>query len=334
MSACQSVDNSKSSRVSRSFRLPSFVTIVVTGIGLIGAGLGIYQWYENLRSVPRLEFVVIDNQCLTRVPAVPNLDCKFTFAGGQVRNLWVSKIRLSNACHRNIIGVLGGDLMSSNVVFKVTDGYKIVQVGLEWSNLELGVSNAEEWFSLDFKKWRPNDACQLKVYCEECCENILDNGPSFSLLFDPLKEGDIAITEYQSDTVKCRALDYLPNWLSLTCLCIGIGFFCLLLLFSIWLLLFNFEWCSLYRRIKWNRKYLDKVESIINDDTNLSGNTSLCIDTLDSSFWSTWNIPPPPKNHSYVSKKKINWGEIRNDIFLLVILAVVSSISLLGLITF
>ena len=81
-------------------------------------------------SLPKVGLSVLNNQCLTKVTSIPKLTSSFVFDGREVRNLWVSKIRLENECNRNIIGVNGHDLMSSNLFVSIAKEFRVKQKNL------------------------------------------------------------------------------------------------------------------------------------------------------------------------------------------------------------
>ena len=112
---------------------------IITLFTLISAIVGILSWRDSKVSLPKVGLSVLNNQCLTKVASIPKLTSSFVFDGREVRNLWVSKIRLENECNRNIIGVNGHDLMSSNLFVFISKEFRVIQTELEQSEFDVDV---------------------------------------------------------------------------------------------------------------------------------------------------------------------------------------------------
>ena len=305
------------------------VKVVVAVIGLAGTGLTIFQVYRWLGADPYVKFTVLDNRCLTRIEAIPDLKCTYNFKGSCVNSLWVSRILLRNCCQRNIIGTSYHDLMSTNISFVVSDNYKILNLEIERNEFGANVLNLENGFSVEFRKWRPEECCILSVYIEG--ENVSDTGPEFKEAFESFTQGRVEISEPRQDKQSLNIIKRWPHWFLSGIKWLGVVVYLFLLGLSLWGVFINIKWIRLFKRWRWNIKHLDKVEQYISDMAKSSDTNSININYLPDEFWIENKIPKPPKDSEYVKGKKLNMSEIIPIIILCFIGLLLSFIALVGL---
>ena len=297
-----------------------------------GTILGLYQWYRYIGSNPHVKFNIIDNQCFTRVAAIPNLESKFTFDGRQVGSLWLSRILLVNDCQRNIIGTPYHDLMSSNINFRVSEEYRVLKVLAEKNDFGAIVDTREDGFSISFSKWRPDQVCLLNIYCEggRQLENI---GPCFEEEDESFAQGKLQIAEYRPFSESLPLIKYMPKWLSFVFFWAGRIIYGVIIVACMWGVFINVHWVRLLKRLKWNRKYLSLVDGILSLNAKEEKN-SINIDKLPSSFWVQKGIPRPPRNSEYVKGTKIDYSDLMPMLTLCAVGFMLSLIALSGLIYF
>ena len=305
------------------------VKIAVALIGLTGAGLSIFQGYRWLGSNPYIKVDVIDNQCLTRIESIPDLKCSYNFKGRSVNSLWVSRMLLMNSCQRNIIGTSYHDLMSTNIVLRVSDNYKIISVDVERNDFDANIVGRENSVSFDFRKWRPEESCLINVYSEGL-END-QNGPSFSEAFESFAQGKLEIFEHQTPLQNVSLIKCLPHWLIFVIKWLGIVVYVFLLGLCFWGFFINIHWIRLFKRWRWNKKYLVQVEEVLKSANITENANSVNINRLPHEFWIQHKIPKPPKDSDYVKRTRINYSDITAIGILCLIGTVLSLISLAGL---
>ena len=289
----------------RSFK--RIVTLVISIVTIFSAIVGIITWRDSRNSRPKVRLSVLDHQGLTKVAAMPNLKSRFEFDGREVRNLWVSKLRLENECTRNIIGIHGHDLMSSNMCLLISKDFRIITAELEQNEFAARLSYDDSEIALSFDKWKPNQTCILKVYGEGLNGDDNKTLPYFYSSCDPFTQGELLISEYQEIQPKVCLLKHLPYWLDLTCSYVGIGVFSIIVVLIIcWLLGI---WVNMIKRLIWERKYLKEAEYLISQlatDNEAGGD----VEYMKKSFWEQHKIPVPPKKSDSVRNGKIKWGEL------------------------
>ena len=302
---------------------------IITLITITSAIVGILSWRDSKVSLPKVRLSVLNNQCLTKVASIPRLTSSFVFDGREVRNLWVSKIRLENECNRNIIGVHGHDLMSSNLFVFIAKEFRVIQTELEQSEFDVDVQSCNEGFSLSFTKWRPRQGCVLKVYCEG--NGVFDSSqfPSFLSDSEPFTQGELIVADYNEAKQKTCLLKRMPYWLAVSCIFIGIIVFGSIGLIVVYCFVNN--WVVMIKRIRWNRKYRERALSLISklpSDSEASGG----IDCMPLDFWRNNNIPKPPKRSFFLYKEKICWSEILTMNFMFIIVFLLACIATCALI--
>lgn len=307
-----------------------FLLTVVAGFGTV---LGLWQWYVSKNSEPHLRLSVIDNQCLTQIEKAPKLECNLSYDGRKIKNLWASKIRIVNDCRKNIIGLIGGHLMSSNVSFTVAENFSVIAMECESEELDLDANCNKAGFSLAFKKWKPQQSCTLRIYSEDLGERVGIKGPSFRTAFDPFTQGDIKIDDYQELSPQKSLIRYLPVGWSVIIIWIGIVVNGIIFSVCVWGLVYKMGWIKMIRRLVWNRKYLMKVMDLVQPLNSKSNSNSKSIETLPKEFWKENNIPPPPARSPLVSGLVINRSELIPPLVICGIFILLSGISLMSLIS-
>ena len=305
------------------------VKVVVAVIGLAGTGLTIFQVYRWLGADPYVKFTVLDNRCLTRIEAIPDLKCTYNFKGSCVNSLWVSRILLRNCCQRNIIGTSYHDLMSTNISFLVSDKHRILNIEIEKNDFSANVLNLGNGFSVEFRKWRPEECCIFSVYIEG--EDGSDTGPDYKEAFESFTQGRVEISEPRQDRQSLNIIRRLPHWFLFGIKWLGVVVYLFLLGLSFWGVFINIKWIRLYRRWRWNIKYLDKVEKCILDITKSNDKNSININSLPDGFWIENEIPRPPRDSDYVKGKHINMSDVIPIVILCCIGFLLSFIALVGL---
>lgn len=315
-------------------RLATSWKVIKVFLGLlsaVGTALAIFQWYKYIGSDPSVKFNVIDNQCFTKVEAIPNLKSSFTFHGHPIDSLWSSRVLIENDCQKNIIGTPYHDLMSSNISFKVSDGFKILEVQAEKNDFGAIVNSYEDGFSISFDKWHPNQICLLNIYCEGSSED--DSGPCFAENGESFAQGELRIVEYRQFSVPTSLLNHMPPWLSFISAWVGRIIYGLIIIICFWGATINIHWVRLVKRLRWNRKYLSKAKTLL---TNLTENdkNSLSIDRMPKDFWNSHGIPAPPRNSQYLKGIEIDYGELKPLLTICIVGFILSFIALAGLICF
>ncbi len=276
----------------------------VTLLSVIGTILSIYVFVIESRSKPLVNLSILDNQCLTRVVSVPSLGSHFSFRGREVRNLWVSKIQLVNECRRNIIGLPGRDLMYSNLVVSVTNGFNVVFAELEYCDFEAKVRNADNEISLSFEKWRPDQTCVIKVYSEGtigAAEGIL---PKFISDKDPFTQGELKIVDYKEIVKPISILRHFPCWFYTFMTYLGIVGFGIVFTSFLWW--FTLNWGRFFRAWRWNCKYRAVAIAAIGSQRHVNEGGG----ALEDDFWRDNNIPKPPQRSDFIKQGRIDWREV------------------------
>ena len=310
-----------------------FVTICGVFLGLVSGALGLYQWYCHINSAPHMRFEVLSNQCLTNVSSDPRLTSKFKFDGRDVTGLWMSRVQLSNDCLKNIVGSSSQDLMSSNICFSVSQGYKIILVEQESSDVRDIVldCNARE-FTITFGRWKPDQSSIIKVYSEGDRENCGVIGPLFDLPWDPLAQGEVDVYNYKEAQCPNSMINRLPRRISSVISCVGIIIYALILLAVLYWLIVGMGWIKMIRRARWNKMYLSKTLEVLKKEIPEEKHNSRSIALLPADFWITHDIPKPPKDSSFVKEDGIAVSELMPPLIIIVILLFLSGISLASLI--
>lgn len=302
---------------------------ILAFLGVVAGTITIYTFVDKERSLPLVTLGVLDNQCLTKVASVSNLCCNFSFNNREVNNLWVSKMRFANECKRNIIGLPGHDLMYSNLVLAVSDDYKIINAEIEMSDFQAEVYNGDTELFLSFEKWRPNQVCIIKAYCEGASGTGAGLPPRFYSNADPFTQGEMRIFDYQEVGQPVSLLRHLPYWLTSTLLWLGrIGYG---LAFAICVMWFIGNWIVMVNRMHWNKKYYISVIARIREirsPTEGGGD----IDMMQKAFWDENHIPKPPSRSPFLKGNKINWGEIIGTNIVIVLLLFFFALPLAALI--
>lgn len=304
------------------------VKAIVAVIGLAGTALTIFQVYRWLGSDPYVKVMVLDNRCLTKVESIPDLKCTYNFKGNNVSSLWVSRISLRNCCQRNIIGTSYHDLMSTNIMLFVSEGYKVLNVEVERNDFDADIQKQADGFAITFKKWRPEEDCLLNVYVEG--DSPSDPYPTYREAFEAFTQGKVEINELQQERQTESIVRRLPHWLLFGIKWLGYIVYLFVLGLSFWGLFININWVAIYKRLRWNRKYLDLVQAYIRRMQVANGTNSVNMNCLPQEFWTENKIPLPPKNSVFVKGKHINMSELMPILILCFIGALLSLIALIG----
>lgn len=278
-----------------------------TLLSIVGGILAIYVFVIESRSKPLVNLSVLYSQCLTQVVSVPNLGSHFSFRGREVRNLWVSKIQFANECRRNIIGLPGRDLMYSNLFVTVTNGFDVISAELECSDFDVNIASTNNEIALSFEKWKPNQVCSIKVYSESTFVGVDVLPPKFISVKDPFTQGELRIVDYKESVKPISLLRLFPYWAYTFMTWIGlIGFGGVFISLWCW---FIMSWFTFARSLRWNRKYRAAVILAIKSQSyaNEGGGR---IKAMDDDFWRNSNIPKPPPSSDFLTRGKIDWGEI------------------------
>ena len=301
----------------------------VTLMSVVGAILGIYAFIIESRSKPLVNLSVLDNQCLTRVVSVPNLGSHFSFRGREVKNLWVSKIQLVNECHRNIIGLLGRDLMYYGIAGSVTNGFDVVSAELEYCDFEAKVRNTDSEIMLTFEKWRPSQVCVIKVYSEGVLNVAEGLSPKFISDKDPFTQGELKIVDYKEIVKPISILRHFPYWIYILMTWLGIGGFGIVFMSFLWW--FTLSWGRFFRLWRWNHKYRAAAIDAIAKRTQANEGGGM-IEAMEDDFWQESKIPKPPQRSEFLRRGKVEWSEIFGTNGFIIIVLMLSFIALMALI--
>lgn len=287
-------------------------------LSVISGIIAIYVFVIEFRSKPLVNLSVLDNQCLTRVVSVPNLGSHFRFRGREVRNLWVSKIQLVNKCRRNIIGLPGRDLMYSNLVVSVTNGFNVVAAEMEYCDFDVMIANTSNEIGLSFEKWRPNQVCVIKVYSEGVFDGMESLLPRFISNKDPFTQGELMIVDYKEITKPLSLLRHFPCWFCTFMTWFGIAGFGIIFISFVWWFIIN--WVRFLRLYRWNHKYRVVAIEAINSRKRANEGGGM-IEAMDDDFWRDSSIPRPPRQSVFIKRGKVDWGEmIVTNGFILIVL--------------
>ena len=88
------------------------VRFIVSLLAVVSAVLGIVQWIDAKRSVPSINAIVTDRQCLARQLNVADLTCSFRYKNKIVNDLWTLKLSVINRGFRHKCGSLCGVTMA------------------------------------------------------------------------------------------------------------------------------------------------------------------------------------------------------------------------------
>jgi len=296
---------------------------------LAGAGLSIFQGYRWLGSNPYIKVDIVDNQCLTRIESIPDLKCSYNFKGRSVNSLWVSRMLLINSCQRNIIGTSYHDLISTNIVLNVSDNYQIISVDVERNDFGANIIGRENDISLDFIKWRPEESCLINVYTEGLQND--GKGPTFTEAFEPFAQGKIEVFEHRTPLQPASLIRCLPHWFVFVIKWLGIVVYTFILGSCFWGFFLNVKWVRMFKRLCWNKKYLEQVEALLKETKAKEDANSININRLPQEFWIQHKIPNPPKDSEHVKGTHINYSDIMAIGILCFIGSLLSLISLMGL---
>ena len=278
------------------------VRFIVSLIAVVSAVLGIVQWIDAKRSVPSINAIVTDRQCLARQLNVADLTCSFRYKNKIVNDLWTLKLSVINSCSKNIIGVMGGDLMSSNLCFRISKGFHIVSLDQE-SDFDLSqVSWTQNEFSISFEKWRPDESRVYRLYCERYLDADFEVLPEIAVVGDPLKQGVVYVENQGVGSVGGDAgkslLMVLPRWLRQILRWTGLVCYGLFFCVSVFVFFFVMPWIVLLKRLFWKIKYDEQFKRAM-------GKLESCVPGrgyrgVPADFWDKHNIPPPPINLRFV----------------------------------
>ena len=237
---------------------------IVGGITLFSAGIGIWQWIDNRRSVPSISANLWDCQCEVQRKKIAGFKCFYTYQDQPINDLWTARITLVNTCSRNIIGVLGGDLMSTNISFRVDPKFHIIALETEENEFGATICFSTNLFSVAFEKWRPGCRCTVKLFCERSSVLDMSGLLAISVVGDPLKQGVVQVNVPDGWNIG-RASDrnllaLLPPYISGTIRWCGIGVYGLIFGICIIILIFVIPWIGLARRKIWQHNYGDRFD--------------------------------------------------------------------------
>ena len=303
--------------------------VLLSAVSIVASVVGGYIALDQYLSKPLVKMSVIDNQCMTKVEAVSNLDARFSFNGRDVKSLWVSKINFVNECRRNIIGLPGRDLMWSNLVVSISHEYKVLSVEVEVANFDVSVSTLEDGISLSFAKWKPKQSCILKVYSEGMLDSMSNSQPEFMSKVEPFTQGDLIVLGYREECPEESMLRLLPLGLYVILKWVGIVVYGMIALACIINICAN--WFKLILRRRWDRKYAHIVQDILASQST-SNEGGWDVDQLEKDFWIKNHIPKPPAKSSYMLKGYINRGQVIGEHIVYGFIILMAAIALMSLI--
>ena len=314
----------------------AFFKRLCVGVGVVGAVITCWQWISGKNSDPLIDVRVIDKQCLTRSFDEPGLSCDYTFRARKVHNLWAMKIKLENVCNKNIIGVSGGDLMSTDLVFCVGKPMRIIAYELENNQIDGAISVCSNRLHLSFGKWYPEHVCIMRLFCEG--EEQVSSPTQLRLgkCGDPLKQGDVRIVDQndsQGDGSQKRSmLSRLPYCVQL-CLEWMVIVIHAIVLISVIGVFCKIPWIKIWQRKKWEKRYGAAFESALAREC---ANETSCdykkgLDNLSNEFWERVHIPKPRTQIAFYDGNGINRNSLVPFIFVMSILGVAAATVVLAL---
>ena len=271
------------------------IRVFVGIVTLFGAFVGVWQWIESHNSIPSILVRISDTQCLTRQIKVSGLKCSFEYNNQVVDDLWAVKVTLVNTCSRNIIGIVGGDLMQSDIRLNVNDNCRIVSVEQEMNDLDMQMTCMTNSLSFTFDKWRPGEQCSYRIYCECSSKSDALIRPEITIMGDPLKQGKIQLEEDEKLTdegiTRRNMLKYLPKWVWLPALWSGVVFYGIVTLIGIGLGAFIIPWIGFIRRVIWRIRYGQKFRAAVVELESFDATKGYV--GIPIEFWQKNNIPRP-----------------------------------------
>ena len=302
-------------------------------VSALGTILALIQWWQYTNSDPKVKFSIIDNQCLTSVHSIPGLECMFSFSGKQVNGLWMSKISMENVCRKNIIGVPGGDLMFSNICFKIAPKYKIVSAVVDGGQLAADLSCDSQSFNFAFEKWSPKQTLVIKVFCEQIESSANVSFPNYSLAYDPFKQGEFEFVEYSTAAPASNLLSRYPVFLGTFLKWLGVILYGVVFVLCTWGLFIKMSWVGFIRRLVWCKRYYRQSADLIKTSDKESSSIAQ-IDGKPPEFWEKLNIPVPPTKSAFVKYDKVDWQELFPILLLIFVGYAFSFVALSALIEF
>lgn len=302
---------------------------VIFGCVTIFSGIvGIWQWIDSRNSVPNVVATIIDSKCLSHQTPIEGLKNTFRYYDKDVNDLWVAKVAIVNECSRSIIGVIGGDLMSTNIAFGVDNRLRIVSLETERNDFDACINYATNSFSIAFKKWNPGERCVLRLVCEGCFDEFSVKNPTISVLGDPLKHGSVSIVAIDSagmQIVERNLLTFLPKYVRGIVRWCGIVSFGIIFLICFVMFVFVVPWIGIIRRRIWRLRHWDRFVAVANTELE-SFDPRKGFREIPLDFWSRHSIPMPILRLRFVDENPSGVQAI--GLFL-----ILSTIALFGLIT-
>ena len=302
---------------------------VVGVITLFSASVGIWQWFDNRRSEPSVSANLWGCQCEVQQKNIEGFKCYYTYHDHAVNDLWTARVTLVNTCSRNIIGVVGGDLMSTNICFEITKNFKIVAIEQEVNEFDAVTCFTSNRFAIAFKKWRPSNRCTIKLFCERTLAAGANNQLSFGVVGDPLKQGTVQVNipdgRILERVVDKSLLTLFPTYISKPLRWCGIIVYGLIFVICIIILIFVVPWVGLLRRKIWEHRYgvrFNFARMELKDFVWGRG-----YDGIPNEFWMKHHIPKPITRLRYVD------NPASPSVWVLVWMAVFTGIALSALIT-
>ena len=258
------------------------------------------------------------------------LKCSFEYNNQVVDDLWAMKVTLVNTCSRNIIGIVGGDLMLSDIRLMVNDNYRIVSVEQEMNDLDMQMICMTNSLSLTFDKWRPGEQCSYRIYCECGSKSNSAIRPKLTITGDPLKQGKIQLEEDEklSDEgiTRRNLIKYLPKWIWLPALWSGVVFYGIVAIIGIVLIVFIIPWVGIIKRAIWGIRYGRKFRAAVVELESFDvtkGYVGIPIE-----FWQENNIPRPILHLRFVDDVPRSGIVVLLLIFIFVVIALLALLAL------
>lgn len=274
--------------------LAAIATIVAALVTIIGF---LFTLKEDKKELS-LQIIAIDK--LIYVSKLPNLKAYFLYNDKKIDDLASLKFKITNSGTVTIVG--DGpkkDLIGKGINLVVPDYLKILDYKVDDNSLNANLEVSEKRrITLKFSQWRTSESITLTLYLSG---NKKENyEPKVYTEDRDIIDGNIIIEDKKSfEMRKFRYIDRLISRESIEVIKI-IGYFSLILIYIIPLLVLFESIKDIYKLLKWKRNNLEKFTKYIEDLKAIIPNEKIKIiknpRELSKEHWKNFNGEPYPIN--------------------------------------
>lgn len=265
------------------------VTIITITAGVVAVLSFVYQIKSNN---PKIEILEINNDNLTNIPKIKNLDANFCYKDSVITNLWKLNASIKNSGSKTIIGKgTNKNIIDNYIGFKLNKGFRLIDFNISKSEFPNKIKKDSNSVSLYFSQWRENEKIDVTIYAEQIT-NVSEELKIICNERDVI-DGEVVYRKINQEVNKSKILaDYLPDTISVVLFWIGIIVYSLCSLLLPLLLIYEVYKYFMFGRWKriWNRKFNEGVLKLYNEKkiAKVCGPTN-----LPDRYWDEVNVPKP-----------------------------------------